>query len=127
MAHFGASFLVVAVGLGRIFIYVRIGLDGFWSVLVGVLGRGGWFGSSLYIRRCRARQFWSVLVCFGVYFGSRRLVWVEIFIYIGAGLDGFGRFWSAFWVVAVGFGRYAVSLAGGLDGFGHGQVGIATA
>ena len=104
----------MAIGLGRIFIYVRIGLDGFWSVLVGVLGRGGWFGSSLYLRRCRARQFWSVLVCFGVYFGSRRLVWVEIFIYVGAGLDGFGRFWS---VVADNLGRIFTYVGAGLDGF----------
>ena len=104
----------MAVGLGRIFIYVRIGLDGFWSVLVGVLGRGGWFGSNLYIRRSRARQFWSVLVCFGVYFGSRRLVWVEIFIYVGAGLDGFGRFWS---VVADNLGRIFTYVGAGLDGF----------
>ena len=49
---FWSAFWVVAVGSGRIFIYEGAGLDSFgrfWSVLVCILGRGGWFGSkSLY-------------------------------------------------------------------------------
>ena len=70
---FWCVFWVAAVGLGRIFAYVGAGLDGFgrfWSVLVCILGRGGWFGSNLYIRRCRVGRFWSVLVGRGGQFGS---------------------------------------------------------
>ena len=59
-------------------------------------------------------RFWTVLVGFGVYFGSGRFVWVEIFIYVGAGLDGFGRFWS---VVADNLVRIFTYIGAGLDGF----------
>ena len=77
----------MAVGLGRIFIYVRIGLDGFWSVLVGVLGRGGWFGSNFYIRYVRAG-----LDGFGRFGSVVADNLGRIFTYVDAGLDGFERF-----------------------------------
>ena len=38
----------------------------------------------------------------------------RIFIYVGAGLDGFGRFWS---VVADNLGRIFIYVGAGLDGF----------
>ena len=74
----------MAVGSGRVFIYEGAGLDSFgrfWSVLVCILGRGGWFGSNFYIRYVRAGldgfgRFWSVLVCIlgrGGWFGSKSL------------------------------------------------------
>ena len=78
----------MAVGSGRVFIYEGAGLDSFgrfWSVLVCILGRGGWFGSNLYIRRCRVGRFWSVFWVVADNLG-------RIFIYVGAGLDGFERF-----------------------------------
>ena len=43
----------------------------------------------------------------------------RIFIYEGAGLDSFDRFWSVFWVVAVGLGRIFMYVGAGLDGFGR--------
>ena len=47
--------------------------------------------------------FWVVAVGLG-----------RIFIYVGAGLDGFGRFWS---VVADNLGRIFTYVGAGLDGF----------
>ena len=38
-------------------------------------------------------------------------------MYVGAGLDGFDRFWSAFWVVADNLGRIFIYVGAGLDGF----------
>ena len=42
---------------------------------------------------------------------SRRSVW--------SGLNGFGEFWVVFWVAAVGWDRYGVLLAVGLERFGR--------
>ena len=59
----------------------------------------------------------TVLVGFGLFWC---VFWVaavglgRIFIYVGAGLDGFGRFWS---VVADNLGRIFTYVGAGLDGF----------
>ena len=67
-------------------------------------------GTSLSARQPRAKNLWFVFWVVAVGLG-------RIFIYVGAGLDGFGRFWSVFWVVADNLGRIFIYVGAGLDGF----------